>query len=125
MRCRRSHILCGRFSSVPDGARFQRVQVPNPPGSGKDIAEGKGVHRKVESEGSWIWGKILTSWANLWSDEQKSHIRLCMRVRLPFKPKPNNYTESCIINEEDRWRGRNEWYSGRSVRYALKGVTTA
>ena len=29
---------------------------PNPPGSGKDIAEGKGVHREVESEGSWIWG---------------------------------------------------------------------
>ena len=26
------------------------------PGSGKDIAEGKGVHREVESEGSWMWG---------------------------------------------------------------------
>ena len=31
------------------------MQVRNPPGSGKDIAEGKGVHREVESEGSWIW----------------------------------------------------------------------
>ena len=31
------------------------VQVPNPPGSGKDIAEGKGVHREVESEGSRMW----------------------------------------------------------------------
>ena len=41
---------------VPGGARFSRVQVPNPPGSGKDIAEGKGVHREVESEGSRIWG---------------------------------------------------------------------
>ena len=39
------------FSSAP-GGRFQRVQVPNPPGSGKDIAEGKDVHREVESEGS-------------------------------------------------------------------------
>ena len=39
---------------APGGARFQRVQVPNPPGSGKDIAEGKGVHREVESEGSWM-----------------------------------------------------------------------
>ena len=28
------------------------MKVPNPPGSGKDIAEGKGVHREVESEGS-------------------------------------------------------------------------
>jgi len=32
------------------------VKVPNPPGSGKDIAEGKGVHREVESEGSRMWG---------------------------------------------------------------------
>ena len=30
-------------------------KVPNPPGSGKDIAEGKGVHREVESEGSRMW----------------------------------------------------------------------
>ncbi len=43
------------FSSAPGGARFLRVQVPNPPGSGKDIAEGKGVHREVESEGSQMW----------------------------------------------------------------------
>ena len=48
-----------------------------------------------------------------------------MRVRLPYKSKPNNYTESCVINEADRWRGRNVWYLGRSVRYALKGVTAA
>ena len=61
--------------------------------------------------------------ANLWSDGQKSHIRLCMRVRLLIKSKPNNYTESCMINEADRWRGRNVWYLGRSVRYALKEVT--
>ena len=40
---------------APGGARFYRVQVPNPPGSGKDIAEGKGVHREVESEGSRMW----------------------------------------------------------------------
>ena len=65
------------------------------------------------------------SWANLWSDEQKSHIRLCMRIRLPTKSKSNNYTESCMINEADGWRGRNVWYLGRSVRYALKEVTTA
>ena len=39
--------------------------------------------------------------------------------------KPNNYTESCMINEADGWRGRNVWYLGRSVRYALKEVTIA
>ena len=49
-------LLHGRFHCAPGGARFLRVQVPNPPGSGKDIAEGKGVHREVESEGSRMWG---------------------------------------------------------------------
>ena len=48
-----------------------------------------------------------------------------MRVRLLDKPKPNNYTESCIVNGADRWRGRNVWYLGRSVWYALKEVTIA
>ena len=55
----RWYFLVGKyclFCGAPSGARFQRVQVPNPPGSGKDIAEGKGVLREVESEGSWIWG---------------------------------------------------------------------
>ena len=42
------------LEGAPSGARFLRVKVPNPPGSGKDIAEGKGVHREVESEGSWM-----------------------------------------------------------------------
>ena len=48
-----------------------------------------------------------------------------MRVRLLDKPKPNNYTDSRMINEADGWRGRNVWYLGRSVRYALKEVTIA
>ena len=48
-----------------------------------------------------------------------------MRVRLQLKPKPYNYTESCIVNVADGWRERNVWYPGRSVWYALKEVTTA
>ena len=48
-----------------------------------------------------------------------------MRVRLLSKSKPNNYTESCIVNVADGWRERNVWYPGRSVRYASKEVTTA
>ena len=47
-----------------------------------------------------------------------------MRARLQDKPKPNSYTESCGINVADGWRERNVWYPGRSVRYALRGVTT-
>ena len=31
------------------------MKDPNPPGSGKEMAEGKGVHREVESEGSRMW----------------------------------------------------------------------
>ena len=48
-----------------------------------------------------------------------------MRVRLLTKLKPNNYTESCGINVADGWRERKVWYPGRSVRYAMKEVTTA
>ena len=57
VRGRKSPLETFSYSiSAPSGARFQRVQVPNPPGSGKDIAEGKGVRRETESEGSWMWG---------------------------------------------------------------------
>ena len=35
-----------------------------------------------------------------------------MRVRLLDKLKPNNYTESCMVNVADRWRERNVWYPG-------------
>ena len=46
-----------------------------------------------------------------------------MRVSLPYKMKPNSYTESCAVNAADGWRERNVWYPGRSVRNAPKGVT--
>ena len=61
--------------------------------------------------------------ANLWSDEQKPHRRLYMRVSLPDKIKPDSYTESCAVDAADRWRERNVRYPGRSVRNAPKGVT--
>jgi hypothetical protein len=48
-----------------------------------------------------------------------------MRVRLHDKSKPNNYTESCMVDVADRWRERTCEYPGRSVWNALKGVTTA
>ena len=47
-----------------------------------------------------------------------------MRVRLQNKPKPNNYTESCMVDVADGWRERNVWYPGRSAWNAPKGVTT-
>jgi len=48
-----------------------------------------------------------------------------MRVRLHYKSKPDNYTESCMVNVADIWRERNVWYQGRSAWNAPKGVTTA
>ena len=61
--------------------------------------------------------------ANLWSDGQKSHIRLYMGVSLHIKIKPDSYTESCAVDTADGWRERNVWYPGRSVWNAPKGVT--
>ena len=59
----------------------------------------------------WV-GENINAKSQIWSDGQKPYMRLCMRVRLHIKSKPNNYTESCMINEADGWRGRNVWYLG-------------
>ena len=48
-----------------------------------------------------------------------------MRVRLPYKPKPNSYTELCGIDVAGRWRERNVWYPGRTAWNAPKGATAA
>ena len=47
--------------------------------------------------------------ANLWSDGQKSHIRLYMGVSLRDKIKPDSYTEPGAVNAADRWREGNVW----------------
>jgi len=62
--------------------------------------------------------------ANLWTDEQKSHMRLFAGVRLLSKSKPDNYTELRRVDAAVAWSERNVWYSGRSLRYASKGVST-
>ena len=48
-----------------------------------DIAETKGVHREVESEGRRRQTSGLTD---------RNHIRLQLRIRLPNKLKSNNYS---------------------------------
>ena len=98
------------------------MQVPNPPGSGKDIAEGQGVAGDCKSEEAGC-GEPTNPGANLWSDGQKLHIRLYMRVSLHNKMKPDSYTESWAVNAADGWRERNVWYPGRSVRNVPKRVT--
>ena len=49
------------FYGAPGGRTFYRVKVPNPPGSGKDIAKGKGVSGDGESEGSRRQNSGLTN----------------------------------------------------------------
>ena len=68
------------------------------------------------------FGEPTNPRANLRPDEQKSHIRYSLRVRLPYKPKPDNYTEPAGIDETGRWRERNVWYPGRPARNALERV---
>jgi len=41
-----------------------------------------------------------------------------MRVRLQYKPKPNNYTESFAVNKADIWRERTCEYPGRPYEHS-------
>ena len=61
------------------------MKVPNPPGSGKDTAEAKGVHREVESE------------ERIRQNSGLLHLRLNARIRLHNKPKSNNCTELYLV----------------------------
>ena len=44
--------MAGFLRGVHGSVCFSRVKVTNPPGSGEDLDEGRGVHREVGSEGS-------------------------------------------------------------------------
>ncbi len=59
--------LPGLYIVCPAWAQSNGLKSLTQPSSGKCIAQDKGVVREGESEGS--------PWANLWSDEQKSHTR--------------------------------------------------
>ena len=69
-------------------------------------------------------GNILTH-GQISGLTNRNHIKLFMRVRLSLKPKPDNYTESWMVDVADGWRERTCEYPGRSVWNALKGVTSA
>ena len=61
------------------------MKVPNPPGSGKDTAEAKGVHREVESE------------ERIRQNSGLLHLRLNARIRLQDKSKSDNCTELHLV----------------------------
>ena len=74
---------------VPGMAHTQGVKVPGAPGSGKRVADGKGVRREAESEGSRR--------RNL-GPRNTNRIRRAQGVRLPNKPKPDSCTEPADVD---------------------------
>ena len=80
---------------APIGARFQQAKVPNPPNSGKNIAEGKDVHREVEAG----YGKYTNLWANVCFQIHSSYIR----VRMPNNvcDNPVSYTHLDVYKRQD------------------------
>ncbi len=50
-------------------------------------------------------GNILTH-GQISGLTNRNHIRPCVRVRSLNKSKPNNHTESRMVNVADRWRER-------------------
>ena len=59
---------------------FLTGAVPNPPSGGKDMPKARVpiVTSNLKEAG---YEEDTNSWAKLWFDEQKSHMRLCMRIR--------------------------------------------
>ena len=70
-------------------AHTQGVKVPGAPGSGKRVADGKGVRREAESEGSRR--------RNL-GPRNTNRIRRTQGVRLLNKSKPDSCTEPADVN---------------------------
>lgn len=84
-----------------------RVKVPNGEGDSSHIADGKGVHREVESEGS---------------PKQTSGLRNTNLIRLTddwislqLKVKSVSPQRSSEVDEADIWRERYYPYPGRST----------
>ena len=73
--------------------------------SAKHIAEGKGVHCEVESEGSWRQTSGLTN---------RNHIRHCKLGKVAIQTEAPNYPEACGVNVAGRWKERLRSYPGRS-----------
>ena len=55
-------MFLSHFFACTRRCTFLTGEVRNPPSSGKDIVESKGVYREMESEGSWILGKNNNQW---------------------------------------------------------------
>ena len=72
------------------------MKVPNLPGSGKDTAEGKGVHREVKSE------------ERIRQNSGLLHLRLNAGIRLPNKLKSDNCTKLYLVSIETMEKAEDE-----------------
>ena len=69
----------------------------------------------MESEESWMYGKRLTIWAKLRSDEQKFHMRWSHEDETAVQVKVQYCTDHVGINEADIWSEGCHSYLGRSA----------
>jgi len=84
--------------------------------SAKHIAKSKGVHREVESEGSWRQNSGLTN---------RNHIRgRCTLGEVAQQTKALNYPKVYDVYVADRWSERLRSYLGRSDIPLLEGWTS-
>ena len=80
------------------------MKVPGAPGSGKRVADGKGVRREAESERSRRQTPGLTD---------RNRIRRTRRVRRRNTSKPDSCTEAVDVNAAGGWGERGVAYPGR------------
>jgi hypothetical protein len=103
-KCAKPTLGFAHSFGVPGMAHTQGVKVPGAPGSGKRVADGKGVRREAESEGSRR--------RNL-GPRNTNRIRRTRRVRLQNKPKPHSCTEAGDVNAAGTRGERRGPYPGR------------
>ena len=81
--CGRVDFRCARHGNKLEG------ESPLLARRGEQLAEGKGVHREVESEGSWRQNAALMN---------KKRIRRTWRISRPMTTKSNTLTETTGVD---------------------------
>ena len=91
------------------------MQVSNPPGSGKDIAEGKGVHREVESEEGGVRKlgipTVIDRTIQQTIAQQLIPIYEPLFIETSYGYRPNKSAKDAILKEKE--------YAGKGYTYAV------
>ena len=123
-------ILLDFFLRAPSDARFLRVKVPNPLGSGKDIAEGKGVllakskrasERLLESSTKYLEEKMKLTKNNIDDINKWLYHRIRMCIWKQWK-KPKTKIRNLIkmgVPEDLAWQAgnsrRGHWFTTHTI----------